>query len=170
MSPRRAPLEERFWRFVNKTDGCWLWTGALRTTGYGVINLGRPAGIESAHRVSWVIHYGKIPTGYFVCHTCDVRPCVRPDHLFLGTSRDNIYDMIRKGRDGDTMPKKNARRTHCKRGHEFTAANTRTTHREGRNPERHCKTCEAAYDLAWKRAHADEINARKREARRNSVA
>lgn len=88
---------ERFWTKVRKTkSGCWLWKGALYSNGYGVFSLdGKMTG---AHRASWVLTFGSIPKGLCVCHTCDVRNCVRPSHLFLGTQKDNIHDCIRKRR------------------------------------------------------------------------
>ena len=75
---------ERFWKKVNKTDGCWLWQGATSRSsqGYGAFSVGRSS----------------IPKGLFILHHCDNPPCVRPDHLFIGTQKDNINDMIKKGR------------------------------------------------------------------------
>lgn len=76
--------------------GCWLWDRAATPGGYGHFSLeGRP---ESAHRASWRIYRGPIPTGLFVCHRCDTPSCVNPDHLFLGTGSDNIRDRHSKGR------------------------------------------------------------------------
>lgn len=96
---KRTPIEVRFWRNVNKTSGCWLWTGTLSPKGYGNIGLGGRGGKHSgAHRVSWELHYGPIPEGLFVLHRCDVPACVNPEHLWLGTNRDNIDDMMAKGR------------------------------------------------------------------------
>lgn len=91
-----APLEERFWRRVKKTDGCWEWTGGLLSSGYGACFVG--AYSTGAHRVSWELANGPIPDGLWVLHHCDNRPCVRPDHLFLGTVLDNNRDAIAKGR------------------------------------------------------------------------
>lgn len=82
-------------------EGCWLWMGDVNKGGYGVVSVkghGRRTRMF-AHRVSWQIHHGKsIPDGLFCCHTCDTPGCVRPDHLFLGTPKENSHDSIRKGR------------------------------------------------------------------------
>ena len=87
---------EAFWNKVNKTDGCWLWTGHRTTNGYGRLHFdGR--GIQ-AHRLAWEWTNGPIPEGLRVCHRCDVPNCVNPEHLFLGTQQDNIRDMYAKGR------------------------------------------------------------------------
>jgi hypothetical protein len=92
-------IAERFWRYVDKTEDCWLWTGAKTHGGYGVLNSGRGNSIVRAHRLSWEIHNGPIPEGMDMCHTCDNPSCVNPSHLFLGTPHDNAVDMIAKGRD-----------------------------------------------------------------------
>lgn len=81
-------------------SGCWLWTGVLNRSGYGQT---RPPGTGGnkrvlAHRVSYEAFVGPIPPGLFVCHSCDVRCCVNPDHLFVGVNLDNCRDMASKGR------------------------------------------------------------------------
>lgn len=86
---------------INKETGCWEWTGGMRPNGYGVVVLGikyLPASIR-AHRFSWMAFNGEIPDGLFVLHKCDNRKCINPNHLFLGTHKDNAEDRERKGRD-----------------------------------------------------------------------
>jgi hypothetical protein len=92
------PLADRFWSFVIKGDGCWSWSGAKLYFGYGALNGGRRVGVLRAHRVSWEIHKGPIPTGMKVLHRCDNPECTNPDHLFLGAQRANVEDMRKKGR------------------------------------------------------------------------
>lgn len=99
----RKPMspEVRFWRYVRKNEVCWEWTASLNHSGYGVfapLATHKNGKIEGAHRYSWKLHYGEIPKGKYVCHSCDNPKCVRPDHLFLGTQRENMDDMIDKGR------------------------------------------------------------------------
>ena len=92
------PVADRFWEKVEKSDTCWLWCGATNKSGYGDFHLGGGSAHVLAHRYSWELHNGS--TNLFVLHDCDNPPCVRPDHLFLGTNKDNMLDMARKGRHG----------------------------------------------------------------------
>lgn len=87
---------ERFWKRVNKTQGCWIWTGGKDSAGYGQISVRRKK--ERTHRLAWLLTLGRIPKGMFVCHKCDNPSCVNPAHLFLGSNRDNMEDKIRKKR------------------------------------------------------------------------
>lgn len=103
MSGKVQPMSKTFWPFVSPepNTGCWLFDKHGPKSGYAVTANGR-GGRSVAHRVSWEIHHGLIPAGMVVCHKCDVRCCVNPDHLFIGTQRDNILDMHSKGRDHQT--------------------------------------------------------------------
>lgn len=88
---------ERFWNKVNKTPDCWLWTAYTGKHGYGVLKF--DGKVDLAHRVAWNISRPNNCDGLCVLHTCDNPPCVRPDHLFLGTKQDNSDDMFDKGRN-----------------------------------------------------------------------
>ncbi len=95
--PKYLDPVPRFWNGVTKTDGCWLWkTPSSTLRGYGCLSVyGK---VTYAHRFSYELNVGKIPPGIQILHLCDNCACVRPDHLALGTQKDNIQDMLRKGR------------------------------------------------------------------------
>lgn len=103
--------DERFWAKVNR-DGptpshrpelgpCWVWTAATYPSGYGMFYMGDERGVIGAHVASRIISHGSVPEGLRVLHHCDNRPCVRPEHLFTGTQKQNIHDMLAKGRNVD---------------------------------------------------------------------
>ena len=102
----RREFADRFWDKVDKTttpDGCWEWVGSRTRKGYGLVAMSRYGTSQYAHRIAWMLFNGDIPRcedprGFFVCHHCDNPPCIRPDHLFLGTNLDNMKDMYAKGR------------------------------------------------------------------------
>lgn len=94
---KKIPLGERFYdRILENANGCWIWQRGLDKNGYGRSSINRK-GVQ-AHRVSWVIHKGKIPDGMQVLHRCDNPPCVNPEHLFLGNNADNMTDKMKKNR------------------------------------------------------------------------
>lgn len=99
-------MEQKFCRKVNKTDSCWLWTGRLDSGGYGRVSQGNGQW-RKAHRVSYELFTGSIPEGLVVRHLCNVRACVNPEHLAVGTHKDNVADMDRAGRRADICGEKN---------------------------------------------------------------
>lgn len=91
--------EDRFWAKVDVRgeDECWVWTASVAGGGYGQFGL-RHGKTVPAHRLSWEMANGTIPDGLWILHRCDNKPCVNPNHLFLGTRQDNVDDMMAKGR------------------------------------------------------------------------
>lgn len=106
----KRPQEERYWAKVNKhgpvpthrpeLGPCWVWTGCL-SHGYGHILFNGK--VQQVNRVAFLLDNGRWPNP-FACHECDNKKCVRPDHLFEGTNRDNMIDMVRKGRACTSYP------------------------------------------------------------------
>ncbi len=128
---------ERFWVYVNKTDTCWLWTGTINTNGYGQLYRGLDETHVYAHRFAYELLVGPIPPGLTIDHVrargCVHRHCVNPDHLEPVTMRENTLR-------GDTLPARNAAKTHCPRGHVYDSVNTYLLNaKSGRR--RTCRAC-----------------------------
>lgn len=138
----RGPDAYRFERYFTPepNTGCWLWLGAIDSSGYGNFTSMSPTKHQvGAHRFSWILANGAVPAGLVVDHMCRVRACVNPAHMRLLTPRDNTLCGV-----GATA--RHAAKTHCKRGHPFTEANTYRW-RTGRI----CRTCQAQRTTRYKR-------------------
>lgn len=103
---RTAPMTEDLTKIINdfsncwhldKSSGCWVWSASGEYGSYGYFSY---LGETRAHRVSYILYIGPIPNDLLVLHKCDRRSCVNPDHLFVGTQKDNVRDMVDKGRHG----------------------------------------------------------------------
>lgn len=121
---------DRFLVKVTKTDGCWVWTGSVKSSGYGQFRVGDR--VRSAHRVAYELEHGDIPADLVLDHLCRNRRCVRPSHLEAVTQRTNVLRGV-----GFAACK--ARQTHCIHGHEFDPANTYVAP----NGTRRCRRCRA---------------------------
>jgi len=121
-TPEERIKKEMNIRFLEKVKKaklkkCWLWTGAVDGGGYGKLMTGTRGGLRgliAAHRYSWMYHRGEIPKGLHVLHHCDVRRCVNPNHLYLGTQKDNVRDAIVRGRFKSFLSKKQLRKVRMK--------------------------------------------------------
>ena len=134
-------LSSRFNRYVEKSNsGCWLWTGSRAPNGYGRFNVHVDGTwrLVGAHRIALEMQSGApIPPGLFVCHKCDNRACVNPEHLFIGTQKDNMQDAIRKGRFKYHRP---GRPVACIKGHALEGTNLYVCP----NGDRVCLACKKA--------------------------
>src|SRR5689334_18937729 len=83
--------------------GCWLWTKSINRDGYGSLGVFGRRGLK-AHRVSYEAFNGEVPSGKWILHTCDVRSCVNPSHLYAGTAQDNVNDREHRGRSVRSAP------------------------------------------------------------------
>lgn len=93
---RATPAQKQLKNYRVDQNGCWLWLGSVGKDGYGRLTIRNRS--HSAHRQSYLVHVGNIGPGLCACHRCDVRLCINPEHLFLGTQADNNADMDSKGR------------------------------------------------------------------------
>ena len=125
---RLIRLTKRFWRFVKKTDNCWLWLGYKNLKGYGRMNEKRKT--NYAHRFSYEIHKGKIPKGLVIDHLCRNTSCVNPDHLEVVTQRQNILR-------GESIFAQEARQTECLNKHKYTEETLRIY-----DGHRRCRICD----------------------------
>jgi len=143
---------ERFWSKVEKTNGCWNWVAGT-SNGYGIFWFNKT--YVGAHRISYQLKYGIIPNDKVLDHLCRNPLCVNPDHLELVTDKENVLR-------GAGPCAQNARKTHCKRGHEFTLENTYYD-----KIGRHCKNCHIETTRRWWANRSETQRNAKKEYMRN---
>lgn len=97
-------LKKSFEKYVIRKEGCWEWKGPIAKGGYPVMSCKRALGSDRGHQASWIIYNGPIPKPMHVCHSCDNPICTNPQHLWLGTFRQNNDDKIAKGRQAKNIP------------------------------------------------------------------
>jgi hypothetical protein len=117
-----TPIIKRFFSRVQKTDTCWIWTGAKHPAGYGRLMFGGHS--TCAHRLSWMLHRGALNQDVTIDHLCHNKLCVNPDHLEPVSRGENARRYMLS-------------RTHCSNGHAFNKENTAINH----NGHRRCKAC-----------------------------
>lgn len=147
----RTPIESRFWIKVQKSDGCWNWTGAQNGVGYGVIGSGGKHGsIVCAHRLSYEIAHGPIPEGLVIDHLCRNRACVNPDHLEPVTQGENV---ARGNRRLGRKPGPNTLKSHCPQGHPYSGDNLKIN----ADGHRSCRQClrDTAMRHKWEKRGVD---------------
>lgn len=122
----------RYWSKVTYGTGCWLWKGKPRNGKYGYFQYKYRS--YPAHRISYQLKVNRLKVDELVLHKCHNMLCVNPAHLYVGTQKDNVRDMLLAKR-GHYQ-----RRTHCPHGHEYSAVNTQMV-----NGKRYCKECKKRY-------------------------
>jgi hypothetical protein len=129
-------VEQRFWAKVNKNteDGCWEWAGSLSPKGYGRFFLRAGRASKQAHRFAYELVVGPIPGDKCIDHLCRNPSCVNPSHLEVVTPRENTLR-------GTGLAARNAKKTHCPRGHEYTPENTRRWVGSNGIAHRDCREC-----------------------------
>lgn len=166
---RRLTLEERFWQKVRKGHGCWMWLGAHHPKdGRGILQVDGKPTYAPRLLLEWTLGRPLSPSE-FALHHCDNPPCVRPDHIYLGTHADNMRDMRDRYRSYRSVrtPAERAAisarqraywrvhipplalRTHCPKGHEFTPENTY----RAKKGSRICRACNLAWQKEWRKTH-----------------
>lgn len=142
-------LLQRFEDKVMKdpNSGCWLWTGALASNGYGHI-MGETKQ-DLAHRVSYRLHVGEIPKGLNLDHLCRVRSCVNPDHLEPVTHAENVRRGLSPAMFTKAAIARGHAKTHCPSGHPFSLENT-YTYNSPTGPHRACRICIGVAGAKWR--------------------
>lgn len=161
---KATPPDIRFWRQVEKTDGCWFWRGAITNQGYGAFGGARVNGRNknwAAHRFAYEALIGPIPDGLQLDHLCRVRHCVNPAHLEPVTARENVLR-------GIGVTARLARSSTCGHGHEWTPENT---YRDPRG-RRACRACALVRQRAayWRNLEANRTRSRENQRRRKAAA
>ena len=126
---------QRFMKYVVPVteSGCWIWMGSINPKGYGQFNFNSPGSQSRAHRIAFEHFKQIIPLGLQLDHLCRVRCCVNPNHLEIVTNQENVLS-------GHGVTAKNAQKTHCPRGHEYTTANIC----KSLSGHRRCRMCDRA--------------------------
>lgn len=149
-------------RYAVDENGCWIWQGHINRQGYGLLWVGSRTTtrrLMRAHRVVYEMVRGPVARGLELDHLCRVRACVNPDHLEPVTHAENL-------RRGEGIGAQNRRKTHCKRGHEFTPTNTVYQ----RNGARNCLACRPIYQRRYRSPDYKSRKRSGRDIRRNSAS
>lgn len=154
-------LKDRFLSLLRKSDACWTLDKVPDQTGY--LSMKFKGKSIRAHRVSYWVFKGEWPPeNLLICHVCDNRRCVNPDHMFLGTHKDNVADAMSKGRHRPP-PSRGKTVTHCPYGHLYDELNTIVYTSKSGEKSRKCKACRDRNGLAFRKRRANELMALKAE-------